>query len=68
MPRPPSERPFESNRMKIRRGELAQTKRVRMSDGDAPLEPDEIFDFDPAKDQQAPPDEPAEHLRHSSPD
>ncbi len=50
MPRPPREAPFESNRMKIRRGTLAQTNRVRASDGDSPLEPDEIFDFDPMLD------------------
>lgn len=49
MPRPPDRGGFESARMKIRRGTLAQTRRVRPGDT-GPAEPDEIFEFDAAKD------------------
>jgi hypothetical protein len=58
--------PFESNRMKIRKGELAQTQRLRPGDGEGPLEPDEIFDFDPVKDQQAPLESPVWDLNDPS--
>lgn len=54
MPRPPQNEPFESARMKIRRGTLAQTNRVRAHESDAPFEPDEIFDVDPARDHEQP--------------
>lgn len=56
MPRPPQNEPFESARMKIRRGTLAQTNRVRAHEDEGPAEPDEIFDVDPFHDH-----EPAAH-------
>lgn len=67
MPRPPQKKPFESARMKIRRGTLAQTKRVRAHEDEGPAEPDEIFDVDPFTDHESPAEAPRRELDDSVP-
>lgn len=56
MPRPQDRRDFESMRMKIRRGTLAQTRRVRPGE-EGPAEPDEIFELDAVTDVKPQPGE-----------
>lgn len=58
MPRPGEKPDFESARLRIRRGTLAQTGRRRAEDAAGPLEPDELFAMDELCPQGKPEDRP----------